>query len=85
LPQGKRVVSAQAADETGPTAKDSGFLGISALTWQKVIPLGLMFFFILFNYTLLRNTKVSHASKQLYTSHQQRCKFVVFQFHHGME
>ncbi len=27
-------------------------LGIEPLTWQKVIPLGLMFFCILFNYTV---------------------------------
>ncbi|KAG2490128.1 hypothetical protein HYH03_011434 [Edaphochlamys debaryana] len=33
------------------------FLGLTLLTWQKAIALGLMFFAILFNYTILRNTK----------------------------
>lgn len=32
-------------------------MGIAAFTWQKIIPLGLMFFCILFNYTILRDTK----------------------------
>ena len=32
-------------------------LGTSVTTWRKVIPLGLMFFCILFNYTILRDTK----------------------------
>jgi len=32
-------------------------LGIEATTFKKVIPLGLMFFCILFNYTILRDTK----------------------------
>lgn len=34
------------------------FLGIEAFTWQKIVPLGFMFFCILFNYTILRDTKV---------------------------
>ncbi len=29
-----------------------------AITWQKILPLGAMFFCILFNYTILRDTKV---------------------------
>ncbi|KAI6671961.1 hypothetical protein NL676_006846 [Syzygium grande] len=33
------------------------FLGIEAVTLKKIIPLGLMFFCILFNYTILRDTK----------------------------
>ncbi|XP_057968982.1 plastidic ATP/ADP-transporter-like [Malania oleifera] len=33
------------------------FLGIDILTLKKIIPLGLMFFCILFNYTILRDTK----------------------------
>ena len=33
------------------------FLGIEVLTLKKIIPLGLMFFCILFNYTILRDTK----------------------------
>ena len=34
-------------------------MGIEAITWQKIVPLGFMFFCILFNYTILRDTKVS--------------------------
>lgn len=33
-------------------------LGYDAITWQKILPLGFMFFCILFNYTILRDTKV---------------------------
>jgi hypothetical protein len=33
-------------------------LGYDVFTWQKIIPLGAMFFCILFNYTILRDTKV---------------------------
>lgn len=33
------------------------FLGVEFLTLKKIVPLGLMFFCILFNYTLLRDTK----------------------------
>ncbi|KAM3227908.1 hypothetical protein ACQJBY_059573 [Aegilops geniculata] len=33
------------------------FLGVDALTLKKIVPLGLMFFCILFNYTILRDTK----------------------------
>lgn len=33
------------------------FLGIEILTLKKIVPLGLMFFCILFNYTILRDTK----------------------------
>lgn len=32
-------------------------MGFEALTWAKILPLGLMFFCILFNYTILRDTK----------------------------
>mmetsp|Transcript_19634 Transcript_19634/g.59393 ORF Transcript_19634/g.59393 Transcript_19634/m.59393 type:complete len:588 (+) Transcript_19634:159-1922(+) len=34
-----------------------GFLGIAKITWRKIVPLGFMFFCILFNYTILRDTK----------------------------
>ncbi len=48
---------AAAADDAGaPTKK---FMGIEAITWQKIVPLGFMFFCILFNYTILRDTKVT--------------------------
>lgn len=33
------------------------FLGIETATFKKIVPLGLMFFCILFNYTILRDTK----------------------------
>ena len=33
-------------------------MGIEYITWKKIIPLGFMFFCILFNYTILRDTKV---------------------------
>ncbi|GFP99688.1 plastidic atp/ADP-transporter [Phtheirospermum japonicum] len=33
------------------------FLGIEVLTLKKILPLGMMFFCILFNYTILRDTK----------------------------
>jgi ATP:ADP antiporter, AAA family len=41
-----------------PAQPEARFLGYTALTWSKIIPLGLMFFCILFNYTILRDTKV---------------------------
>jgi AAA family ATP:ADP antiporter len=37
--------------------KKPGFLGIANITWKKILPLGFMFFCILFNYTILRDTK----------------------------
>ncbi|PNW74004.1 hypothetical protein CHLRE_13g581400v5 [Chlamydomonas reinhardtii] len=40
-----------------PAEPEKLVFGLPALTWQKAIPLGLMFFCILFNYTTLRNTK----------------------------
>ena len=33
------------------------FMGVETITLKKVIPLGLMFFSILFNYMILRDTK----------------------------
>ena len=41
----------------GAAPEEKKILGISAFTWQKIIPLGIMFFCILFNYTILRDTK----------------------------
>jgi hypothetical protein len=40
-----------------PSQAPKKILGIEATTFKKVIPLGLMFFCILFNYTILRDTK----------------------------
>lgn len=53
-------VTAKAAAGSGGSAKEpeKTFLGYPAFTWSKIIPLGLMFFCILFNYTILRDTKV---------------------------
>lgn len=50
--------AAIAGDGADVPAEKKGFLGIEAFTWQKIIPLGFMFFCILFNYTILRDTKV---------------------------
>ncbi|KAL0380420.1 UNVERIFIED_CONTAM: Plastidic ATP/ADP-transporter [Sesamum angustifolium] len=33
------------------------FMGMELVTFKKIIPLGMMFFCILFNYTILRDTK----------------------------
>ncbi len=46
----------QAASSDAPEPKK--FLGFPPLTWAKILPLGFMFFCILFNYTILRDTKV---------------------------
>eukprot|EP00879_Flechtneria_rotunda_P008642 GHRR01009055.1.p1 GENE.GHRR01009055.1~~GHRR01009055.1.p1 ORF type:complete len:133 (-),score=25.42 GHRR01009055.1:521-919(-) len=48
-------VQAAASDAPEPSKK---ILGYDAITWQKILPLGAMFFCILFNYTILRDTKV---------------------------
>ncbi|TYI89621.1 hypothetical protein E1A91_D03G068900v1 [Gossypium mustelinum] len=62
-PKGKNFIcKAEAAAATdgqplfGETQKPK-FLGIELVTLKKIIPLGLMFFCILFNYTILRDTK----------------------------
>ena len=47
-------------------AEPKTFMGIESLTWQKILPLGFIFFCILFNYTILRDTKVSGALSQLW-------------------
>ena len=58
----RREVSTNAANvaavSIGDAPGDKKFLGISSFTWSKILPLGLMFFCILFNYTILRDTKV---------------------------
>ncbi|GLJ21512.1 hypothetical protein SUGI_0397790 [Cryptomeria japonica] len=52
-------VRATAADSLGssPSTSPKQILGVEVKTLKKVIPLGLMFFCILFNYTILRDTK----------------------------
>jgi ATP:ADP antiporter, AAA family len=60
----RRAGGAQAAAAAGtvvptPLPEESGrkFLGVELKTLKKIVPLGLMFFCILFNYTILRDTK----------------------------
>ncbi|KAK3161416.1 hypothetical protein QOZ80_1BG0076820 [Eleusine coracana subsp. coracana] len=60
----RRAGGAQAAAAAGaavpaPLPEESGrkFLGVNMKTLKKIVPLGLMFFCILFNYTILRDTK----------------------------
>jgi hypothetical protein len=47
-----------AAGDAGSGPGEKLYFGSTANTWKKIIPLGLMFFCILFNYTILRDTKV---------------------------
>jgi AAA family ATP:ADP antiporter len=54
LPVRAQAAAGGAALPSQPAKK---ILGIEATTFKKVIPLGLMFFCILFNYTILRDTK----------------------------
>ena len=64
-PAASNIVAASASDAGAPTKK---FMGIEAITWQKIVPLGFMFFCILFNYTILRDTKVSLAQMAHFNS-----------------
>ncbi|TYH68261.1 hypothetical protein ES332_D06G246200v1 [Gossypium tomentosum] len=55
-----KAKAASAADGKQPFFNENEkpkFMGIEILTLKKIIPLGLMFFCILFNYTILRDTK----------------------------
>lgn len=61
----KRTVLPAPQASSSDAPKESTFLGYSSLTWQKIIPLGLMFFSILFNYTILRDTKASARRHEL--------------------
>lgn len=61
-PAAAATVAAAADDAGAPTKK---FMGIEAITWQKIVPLGFMFFCILFNYTILRDTKVTALNTYL--------------------
>jgi ATP:ADP antiporter, AAA family len=47
----------QAASSDAPAPEPKKILGFEPLTWAKILPLGAMFFCILFNYTILRDTK----------------------------
>eukprot|EP00475_Leptophrys_vorax_P003637 TRINITY_DN12139_c0_g1_i1.p1 TRINITY_DN12139_c0_g1~~TRINITY_DN12139_c0_g1_i1.p1 ORF type:complete len:624 (+),score=75.03 TRINITY_DN12139_c0_g1_i1:100-1872(+) len=61
----RRVVSAEAgalvpsgdSGDAAPAPAPAKFLGVEVVTLKKVLPLGLIFFCILFNYTILRDTK----------------------------
>lgn len=48
---------AASAGDAAPAPEPKKFLGFEPLTWAKILPLGAMFFCILFNYTILRDTK----------------------------
>eukprot|EP00882_Tetradesmus_deserticola_P020969 GHRQ01022662.1.p1 GENE.GHRQ01022662.1~~GHRQ01022662.1.p1 ORF type:complete len:156 (-),score=47.62 GHRQ01022662.1:998-1465(-) len=62
--QAEKPVLAEPVKAAGGDAPAEGkkILGYDAFTWQKIIPLGAMFFCILFNYTILRDTKVRWAA-----------------------
>ena len=63
----ENVVPVQAAaGDAAPESKK--ILGYDAFTWTKIIPLGMMFFCILFNYTILRDTKVRNDSDGLFSA-----------------
>lgn len=57
-PVAARAEADAAAIAAGDPEGKTGFLGIPTITWKKIVPLGFMFFCILFNYTILRDTKV---------------------------
>jgi len=58
-PQSDAAVVAATAVVADEPEKSPGPFGIAPITWQKILPLGFMFFCILFNYTILRDTKVT--------------------------
>ena len=71
LPLPKRTLSTAAATPSdavpapsSPEPEPTKYLGYTALTWSKILPLGLMFFCILFNYTILRDTKVEEREER---------------------
>jgi ATP:ADP antiporter, AAA family len=54
-------LAASAGDAGASNSAEGKFLGTAWSTWKKILPLGFMFFCILFNYTILRDTKVCTA------------------------
>ncbi|RLN24540.1 ADP,ATP carrier protein 1, chloroplastic [Panicum miliaceum] len=52
-----QAAAAAAVPAPQPEEATKKFLGIDVKTLKKIVPLGLMFFCILFNYTILRDTK----------------------------
>ncbi|KAF9607040.1 hypothetical protein IFM89_030813 [Coptis chinensis] len=57
LPHAHSQIRSSSSTSTSTTSEPVKFLGVELVTLKKVIPLGLMFFCILFNYTILRDTK----------------------------
>lgn len=59
IPQRAPAPKAASSDAAVPVPEPEPkkYLGFEALTWAKIIPLAAMFFCILFNYTILRDTK----------------------------
>jgi AAA family ATP:ADP antiporter len=57
LPPLRATAAAAASPAPGDDAPAPKFLGVETKTLKKIVPLGLMFFCILFNYTILRDTK----------------------------
>jgi AAA family ATP:ADP antiporter len=55
--EGQSEVLAVPFTAAAPAAPVKKFLGTEIPTLKKIVPLGLMFFCILFNYTILRDTK----------------------------
>ncbi|KAG2599447.1 plastidic ATP/ADP-transporter-like [Panicum virgatum] len=56
-PQAAAAAAAAVVPAPQPEGAARKFLGIDVKTLKKIVPLGLMFFCILFNYTILRDTK----------------------------
>ncbi|RLM93565.1 ADP,ATP carrier protein 1, chloroplastic [Panicum miliaceum] len=52
-----QAAAAAAVPVPQPEEATKKFLGVDVKTLKKIVPLGLMFFCILFNYTILRDTK----------------------------
>jgi AAA family ATP:ADP antiporter len=54
------VAQAASGDAAGSSQPEPSkkFMGYDSFTWSKIAALGAMFFCILFNYTILRDTKV---------------------------
>ena len=69
----KADAAVNAASISAEENPSKGFLGIAPLTWQKIIPLGFMFFCILFNYTILRDTKVPHSGLSILLNFVSPC------------
>ena len=57
-PSRAEAASGDSQENLPVTHPDKMILGSPVKTWKKILPLGAMFFCILFNYTILRDTKV---------------------------